>query len=237
MKLNLTSLVLASLALAASTAEAQTMARPSVEQLERVMVTREPQTRVDRLDHERLTVRRLDVIDENGVIRMTLSADLPDPIVDGIQYRRIHPAAGLTLYNERGDERGGLAILEAPEGGVAALALDHATGDAIGWRVSPDGAVRFIVNQAPAEIREPALGGAAIPGVHSPTRLRLSVAPDGTPSVELADGADQARIRLGLSPEGYGVLEFIDADGGIVGSFSPERDGSDAPRSERRRKP
>jgi hypothetical protein len=158
---------------------------------------------------------------------MVLAAPAPSPIVDGIQYRRAFDVAGITLFNANGDERGGLGVADIGDLGMAVLAMDHANGDAIGWRVAPDGAVSFALNQAPARVREPALGNRLIPGVAAPTRIRLDVAADGQPSISLADGKDRARLRLTVTEEGYGAIEFLDADGQVVHAFAPERDLND----------
>src|SRR5690606_41563228 len=67
------------------------------------------------------------------------------------------------------------------------ISLDHPAMDAVGWRVMPDGGVDFTINQAPPLLREPALDDRLVPGVATSTRIRLSVATDGTPAVALAD--------------------------------------------------
>lgn len=54
-------------------------------------------TKVEKADHERLAVRRIDVVDENGVIRMILASSTPPQIVDGIHYKRTFPVSGITL--------------------------------------------------------------------------------------------------------------------------------------------
>lgn len=92
---------------------------------------------------------------------------------------------------------------------MAVLALDHPAMDAIGWRVASDGAVSFQINQAPPLLREPALGHKLVPGVATSTRVKLSVAADGTPAVALADAADRTRVRMTVTPEGYGAIEFL----------------------------
>ena len=115
-------------------------------------------------------------------------------------------------------------MADAPGGTVAVLALDHPAMDAIGWRVMPDGAVSFSINQAPPLLREPALDNRLVPGVGTPTRIRLSVAADGTPAVSLADADNQARVRMTVTPEGYGAIEFLDASGKVVHVLAPERD-------------
>ncbi len=197
--------------------------RPSVEALERIIETRTPETRVETPDQDRITARRIDIVDENGVIRMTLSGQTPAPIIDGIQYKRVFNVAGMILYDENGSERGGFGTADV-DGGMAVLALDHPAMDAIGWRVSPDGEVSFSINQAPPLVREPALGDRLVPGVQTSTRIKLDVAADGTPAIALADKADRPRLRLTVTEEGYGAIEFLNAEGQVIHTLAPEAD-------------
>ena len=221
--LHLASAVLG-LTFAASSAVAQEAPRrPSVETLERIIETRTPETRVAAPDHDRNTARRIDIVDENGTIRMTLSGQTPAPIIDGIQYKRAFNVSGLILYDENGSERGGFGVGDV-DGGMAVLALDHPAMDAIGWRVAPDGAVSFSINQAPPLIREPALGDRLVPGVETPTRIRMTVAADGTPDCEIVDIGYTRRLRLTVTEEGYGAIEFLNAEGQVVHTLAPEAD-------------
>jgi len=207
--------------LAGTTVAADAPKRPSVEQLQTRIVDRSPQTTVDTPDHDRITARRIDIVDEKGTIRMTLSGQTPAPIIDGIQYKRAFNVAGMVLYDDKGSERGGFGTADL-NGGMAVLALDHPAMDAIGWRVSPDGEVRFSINQAPPLIREPGLDNRLIPGVATPTRIQLVVGADGTPAIALNDKADRARLRLTVTPEGYGAIEFLDAQGKVIHTLAPE---------------
>ncbi|MNC33018.1 hypothetical protein D3C75_813990 [compost metagenome] len=216
-----TAIAFSSFSMAALAAETTSPKRPSVEQLQKVIVSTSPQTRVDAADKERITARRIDIVDENGVIRMTLSGQTPPPIIDGIQYKRAFNVAGMVLYDHKGSERGGFGTADV-EGGMAVLALDHPAMDAIGWRVSPDGDVRFSINQAPPLIREPRLDNRLIPGVQTPTRIEMAVAADGTPAIALNDQQDRARLRLTVTPEGYGAIEFLDAQGRVIHTLAPE---------------
>ncbi|GAA3913806.1 hypothetical protein [Luteimonas lutimaris] len=217
------------LALLAATAPALAQSpsapsRPSLDALQHAILDRAPETRVEAVDHERITARRIDIIDDDGTIRMTLAADTPPPIIDGIQYKRVFGVSGLILYDAEGSERGGFGVADTEGGTAAVLALDHPAMDAIGWRVMPDGAVAFSINQAPPLLREPALDNRLVPGVDTPTRIRLSVAADGTPAVALADADDQARVRMTVTPEGYGAIEFLDVKGKVIHTLAPERD-------------
>lgn len=198
--------------------------RPSVQALERIIESRTPETRVATPDQERITARRIDIVDEHGVIRMTLAGRTPAPIIDGIQYKRAFNVAGMVLYDDKGSERGGFGTADV-EGGMAVLALDHPAMDAIGYRVSPDGAVTFSINQAPPLVREPALDNRLIPGVATPTRIRMGVSADGTPTIALNDKADRTRLRLTVTDAGYGAIEFLDAEGKVVHTLAPEAGG------------
>ena len=197
-------------------------AAPSIETLEKIIADRDPAVRVESVDHERITAKRIDIVGDDGTIRMTLAADTPAPIIDGIQYKRAFDVSGLILYDAKGSERGGFGVADLPDGSMAVLALDHPAQDAIGWRVAPDGAVSFSINQAPPLLREPALGNRLVPGVATSTRIKLDVAADGTPSVALADAEDRARVRLTVTPEGYGAIEFLNAAGEVVETLAPE---------------
>ena len=198
--------------------------RPSLETIKSIILDDTPQVRVDMIDHERITAKRIDIVGDDGIIRMTLSAKTPPPIIDGIQYERAVGVAGMILYDAEGSERGGFGIADTPGGTSAVLALDHPAMDAAGWRVSPDGSVMFVINQAPALIREPGIGNRLIPGVNTPTRVKLSVGSDGTPAIALADGDNQPRVRITVTEEGHGAIEFLDATGKVIHVLAPERD-------------
>ena len=211
------------MAFAYPTVAEETPKGPPIEALERLITSRTPETRVEAPDHERISARRIDIVDADGVIRMTLAGDNPSAIIDGVEYRRSINVAGLILYDDKGSERGGFGTADV-EGGMAILALDHPAMDAIGWRVAPDGEVSFIINQAPPLVREPKLGGALVPGVETPTRMRLSVAPDGTPAVALSDKNDKPRVRLTVTEDGFGAIQFLNAEGQVIHTIAPEAD-------------
>jgi hypothetical protein len=50
----------------------------------------------------------------------------------------------------------------------------------------------------------------------------MSVAADGSPSIALADKQNRPRIRLTLTKEGFGAIEFLDAEGKVVDTLAPE---------------
>jgi len=209
---------------AAATDPASERVGPSNATLERLILDRAPVRRVESIDHDRITAKRIDIVGDDGVIRMTLSGKTPAPILDGIQYRRIFDVAGLMLYDAQGNERGGLGVADLKGDSAVTFALDHPAQDAIGWRVSPDGDVSFLINQAPELVREPSLGNRLIPGVPTSTRIKLNVAANGTPTIALADADNRPRVRMTVTEEGYGAIEFLNASGAVIHTFAPEAD-------------
>lgn len=170
------------------------------------------------LDH--LIVRRLDIVDARGVVRLTAASPVPDPVMGGRTYKRKFSGSGILLYDANGDERGGLGVQDIP-GSAVAIALDHANNDAIGWRVMPDGSVSFIVNERGALKKDAA--GRMLPNPQAATRFKLSVAADGTPTLALNDRDSHPRVRISVSKEGYGEIEFLDAQGRVLSTLAPER--------------
>ncbi len=185
------------------------------------ILTRHPELRVGKVDQDRIVVHRLDVVDDHGVIRATLGAPTPAPVIDGIQYKRVFPVAGLVLFDRDGNERGGHGVADI-DGTAVVAAEDHANGDAIGWRIMPDGSVTFSINQRGAMKRDAALDNRLVPAADSPTRVKMTVAADGTPAIALQDKASRPRLRLTVTPEGYGAIEFLDSQGRVVQTFAPE---------------
>lgn len=227
---NVPLIAVAALLLANSHAVAQSTtgaAAPSIKALEKSIVDHSPETKVETVDHDRITARRIDIVGDDGTIRMTLSATTPAPIIDGIQYKRAFNVSGMVLFDAKGNERGGFGIADRSIGSTAVLALDHPAMDAIGWRVDPDGAVNFIINQAPLLVRDPNYDNRLVPGIPAPTRIKLSVASNGTPAVALSDANDQPRVRMTVTSEGYGAIEFLDATGKIIYVLAPERDSKE----------
>jgi len=193
------------------------------------ILTRSPEVKLDKVDHDRLAVRRLDIVDEKGVIRMTLGSPTPAPIVDGIQYKRAFPVSGLVVFDKDGSERGGYGVADI-EGSAVVLAQDHANGDAIGWRVMPDGSVMFVMNERAPIKRSTELGGRIAPDSSGATRVKLNVAANGTPSIDLADKQNRPRLRLTVTDQGFGSIEFLDAAGKVVDSITPELMTPDKPK-------
>src|SRR5258706_16296766 len=70
-----------------------------------------------------LRVRELVVVDDKGVERVRIGANLPDPVIRGKRVSRGDPATGVMLYDRTGQERGGYITFE--RGNQIALTLDN----------------------------------------------------------------------------------------------------------------
>ena len=190
---------------------------------------RNPEVRVDRVDMERLRVRRIDVVDEDGVIRMTIAGVLPDPVVDGVRYQRSAPVSGIMVRDDEGNERGGFGYNAALDGPL--IALDHPTGEGAGFAIRDDGTALSFLAAAKEPLRSDSLDGALLPtGTGRPeSAVRTRIGPDGRPSLVLTDRQGRARVRITLTEEGHGAIEFLDADGEVVESLVPERRDGPSP--------
>jgi len=188
------------------------------------MTDRNPQLKFEKLDKERIVTRRIDLVDDDGIVRLTLGAPLPNPIIDGIEYSRSRPVNGLMLRDEKGNERGGIAFLDGLN--WPAIILDHEASEAAGLIVRKDGSMQFLMIQPGAQKRDPRVDNRVVPSGGGPTRLALSVPASGAPAVELNDENSRPRIRMTLTKEGYGSLEFLSADGKVVRAITPEAESA-----------
>lgn len=91
-------------------------------------------------DNEVVTVKRLNIVDENGKPVLVLSNKdlIPDPVLGGKTFKRAVDGAGMILYQENGDETGGIAMSQTDETGLRAMVLDYNNTDAIALLVRED---------------------------------------------------------------------------------------------------
>ena len=187
-----------------------------------LITDRNPETQIsaNNVDHERLVVRRIDLVDSDGVIRMTLAGELPNPVVDGIEYERSSVISGIMLRDDSGNERGGFGYNERLGGPV--LALDHDTAEGVGMALRQDGEAFMWVGERPEPLTHPSLPGRTLPGSESPSDMTMRIGPDGNQSIALTDGSGQTRLRLTVTESGYGAIEFLNSDGEVIETFAPE---------------
>jgi hypothetical protein len=69
-----------------------------------------------------LRAKQVAVVDDRGVVRARLGGNLPDPVMNGKTVPRGQNVAGILIYDDTGQERGGYVTFSP--NGVAALTLD-----------------------------------------------------------------------------------------------------------------
>lgn len=103
---------------------------------------------------QNLRVKRLALVDDNGVERLVLTTASSQVQVNGETYQRRSPASGIILNNAKGDEVGGIAMLDD---GTASFTLDGYSKDGVNERASfyvfPDGKSGVLVKDTKGNIR------------------------------------------------------------------------------------
>lgn len=84
-----------------------------------------------------LRVAELVVVDPKGVERVRIGGDLPDAVIGGKRAHRGSKAAGVILYDDSGQERGGYVTWD--EGDNIGLTLDSRKGQTALFVAGPDG--------------------------------------------------------------------------------------------------
>jgi hypothetical protein len=84
-----------------------------------------------------LTVSEISIVDSHGTVRARIGGNLPDAVIKGKVTPRGQRAAGLLLYDEAGQERGGY-VTWGPSNNVG-LTLDGQGGQAAEFVAGPEG--------------------------------------------------------------------------------------------------
>ena len=74
-------------------------------------------------ESQSLSIRRLAIVDRNGVERVVISAPVPEPMINGSRGKRDSPMSGILIYDPKGNERGGYGTSDGTDLG-ALLTLD-----------------------------------------------------------------------------------------------------------------
>jgi hypothetical protein len=199
-----------------------------------------------------ITVERINVVDADGTLRLVISnKDRMHPgVIGGKVMKRERPYAGFLLFNDQGDEAGGLILKGSERGGVrtadAGLMFDQLGQDqTIGFEYDeedgrraaafkvwdrPDAPLGDLVeqlNRANA-IQDRAEREAAVARVRAAApkpaqRVFIGKTRDRVASVTLADAQGRARLALKVDPDGAASIEFLDGDGKVVQRVAPGR--------------
>ncbi|HET7430725.1 MAG TPA: hypothetical protein VFJ89_04395 [Nocardioides sp.] len=190
---------------------------------------------------ERLTVRRIDVAEEDGTLRMVIGNSTHAELLP-LRGRQVPhpggaPAAGILFVNDEGTECGGLHFrgrgqgTEVDQSGYFTFddyeqnesfrlgQVQDASGSRkfLEFSDQPDWSIADLIEEIegldPEEAARVQERNVAGEGGLGRSRMRLAREHDGSVGLVLRDGRGQDRIRLVVPADGVPVVEVLDADG------------------------
>jgi hypothetical protein len=199
-----------------------------------------------------INVQRINVREPDGTIRMVISNTAQSPGIYWRNVERPHPSgrrgAGMLFFNDEGTENGGLTFSgqRTPEGNVSGgghLSFDQYEQDQViqltqneyngrrwgGMVVSdrPDTPLDFDLAQRISQMPEGPERTAAIQrvqadGTFGRQRVWVGKTRDRESAVLLSDAMGRPRIRMRVAPEGASAIDFLDENGQVVRSLTPQ---------------
>jgi hypothetical protein len=171
---------------------------------------------------EEITVRRINIVDESGVVRFVIAAELPDPMVRGERKERAIAPAGIIWHDEDGDESGGLAVAPvsswkgASSGKVRMVTFDftHQLTDAVRLDTFESNDGETWSGGLTVFDRRPYVPG-RIESSQGKQRIYLGTQ-NGDAGLVLRDSEERERIRIGVGRNGAAVIEVLDESGAVV---------------------
>ena len=199
-----------------------------------------------------ITVERINVVDADGTLRLVISnKDRMHPgVIGGKTIQRARPYAGFILFNDQGDEAGGLTLAGRETNGrraaSAGLMFDQLGQDqTIGFEYDEEDGQRSaafkVWDRADAPLgdlveqlnranaiedrteREAAVARVRAAAPKAAQRVFVGKTRDRVASVTLADAQGRSRLALKVDADGAASIEFLDADGKVVQRVAPGR--------------
>ena len=140
-----------------------------------------------------LRTKQLEIIDSGGVARLRLGAPLPDVTLDGKILPRRSPASGIQLNDAKGDEVGGMGMLDD---GTMLLCFDWNGAEASCMYVMPTGEHGLWLGDDAGK-----------------DRARVMVTADNQTKVILNGGTLKNQVLFLVGSNGATLLEAHDGDG------------------------
>jgi hypothetical protein len=147
---------------------------------------------------ENLRAHSLAIVDQNGAERLRLASPLPDPVENGQASKRRSPATGIQLNDAHGNERGGLVMLDD---GTLTVCFDTKSSEATCMYVLPSGERGFSVT-----------------GDNKKDRAELALSSRGEVKLVLNDSAELSRLRLEVAGDGRPSMNLLSKDGEVIWS-------------------
>jgi hypothetical protein len=147
-------------------------------------------------EEKALRLRSLEIVDSAGVARMRLAAPVPDPVTDGKSSPRRSPQAGIQLNDAKGNEIGGLGMLDD---GSTILCFDTHSSEATCMYVLPSGERGFSVSDD-----------------HGKDRALMALNADKTVSISLMDSQGKTKAVVRLGKDGAPEIQLTTSDGKML---------------------
>ena len=201
---------------------------------------------------EEIDVKRINIREDDGTIRMILSNNSRAPGIIMKGKEQPHPGgnrgAGIIFYNEEGSENGGLTFSgrTGPDGKVSSgghLSFDQYEQDQViqltqneydgrrwaGMVVNdrPDAPLDFdlakrITAMPEGPERTAALEKVKADGTFGRQRLYVGKTRDRESAVMLNDAMGRPRILMKVAPDGAASIDFLDDKGAVIRSVTPD---------------
>jgi len=147
---------------------------------------------------DRLTIRSLAITDEKGVERIRVAAPLPDAMENDQAQHRRSPANGIQFNDAKGNERGGLSMLDD---GSMLLCFDSNSSEATCMYVMPSGERGFSITDD-----------------KSRDRAELILSADKEVKLVLNDDTEKTRVHVRVGANGAPAIQLSHEQGKVVWS-------------------
>lgn len=133
-----------------------------------------------------LRARKLVIVDDKGNERIVIAAPVPDPVVRGKRVPRRNAATGIQINDEKGNERGGIVMLD-DDSFIVGIDDEKGQERAHLYYIPKRGSGVFLQDGKE----------------HAHASLLIPAAGDhpGRPEIELTDEAGKASVRLPAEPD------------------------------------
>jgi len=204
-------------------------------------------TNAKKASFDEIDVRRINVIEPDGTVRLILSnkADFPGLIVKGKEYPHERQTAGMLFFDDEGTENGGLIFGGSKDknGKVESwghLSFDQYQGDQVtvveggesdGQRYAgikfidqPDIPINVVTDalKLPDEQRRSRLREIYSGKNKAQTRVFLGKEADHGAALDLRDAEGRDRIIVKVAGDGTPSMQFLDEHGKVVAKFPKE---------------
>lgn len=161
---------------------------------------------------DEINVKRINVINEDGTPFFVIANPerTPPPKLGGVEYKRAVKGGGAIIYNQDGDERGGIAVLDDENRAMNIMMLDYKTTDAIGLltRESPDLKEHTAMLMVNDPDKERKLG-------HGVQRITLGT-DNGDAGVIINSVNGNPRIVIQVDQDDQIIFTILDEEGNVV---------------------